>query len=118
MYGLPKDVDLGFFINKTLLQACFGVNDLIFHFDGDVSITITSTIGCMESDGNIRQYDDMTQAAPTVMTLLNQSVVSAEGDEAGTLTLRFDGDGIFMIYDESKKYESYVIKNGEQLIIV
>jgi hypothetical protein len=118
MYGLPKDVNLAFFNGKTLLQACFGLHDLILNFDGDVSLTVTSSVGCMALDESIRQYDDFRQIAPVVVALLNQTILSAEGDEAGTLTLKFDGGEMLAIYDDSKEYESYTIKNGEQMIVV
>jgi hypothetical protein len=118
MYGLPRDTKLGFFNAKTLLQACFGVHELILNFEGDVSVTVTSSLGCVDSSGNVQQYDDFRQVAAAALALLNRAVLSADGDEAGTLTLRFDGGGILAIYDDSKEYESYTIKNGEQMIVV
>lgn len=118
MYGLPQDINLTFFNGKTLLQACFGAHDLILNFEGDVSVTVTSSLGCMDSGDNIQKYDDFRQAAPAVMVLLNQTILSAAGDEAGTLTLKFDGGGVLAIYDDSKEYESYTIKNAGQTIVV
>ena len=118
MYGLPRDINLAFFNGKTLLQACFGANDIILNFDGNISITVTSSLGCMGSGGSIQQCDDFRQTAPSVLELLNQTVLTAEGDEAGTLTLKFDGGGMLAIYDDSKNYESYVINNGGQMIVV
>ena len=118
MYGLPRNIDLGFFNGKTLLQACFGVHDVILNFDGHVSVSVTSSLGCMVSGGSMHAYEDFSQAAPAVLALLNQKVLVAEGDEAGALTLRFDGGGMLAIYDDSKNYESYVINNGGQIIVV
>ncbi len=118
MYGLPHNINLGFFDGKTLVQVCFGVHDLILNFDDDVSITVTSSLGYVDSSNNIHQHDDFRQIAVIVLALLNQSVLSAEGNDKGTLTLKFDGGGMLTIYDNSKKYESYTIKNGEQMIIV
>ena len=118
MFGLPKDLNLAFFEGKVLLQACFGANDLILNFDGDVSLTVLSSVSCKSSSGIIQQYDDFRQVAPLVMALLNCTVLSAEGDEAGTLTLWFDGGGTLAIHDDSNEYESYTIKNGEQMIVV
>jgi hypothetical protein len=130
MYGLPRDIDLGFFKGKTLLQACFGAHDLILYFEGEVklegginlegevSVTVTSLLGCQDSGGRIQKYDDFRIAVPAVLALLNQTVLTAEGDEEGTLTLKFDGNGILAIYDDSKEFESYTIKCGERLIVV
>ena len=118
MYGLPSNVNLDFFNDRILLQACFGAHDLILNLEGDIRITVMSSLGCLGPGGEIHRYVDFQQAASAVLALLNHRVVSAQGDEAGTLTLRFDGGGVLVIYDDSKAYESYTIANGDQMIIV
>jgi hypothetical protein len=118
MYGLERGVNLAFFTGKILLQICIGCHDLILNFDGDVSVTVTSGLACVEPDRAMQRYDDFCEAAPKVLEFLNQAVLFVEGDEAGTLTLKFDGGGTLSIYDDSKEYESYTIKNGSQLIVV
>jgi len=118
MYGLPRDVSLDFFPGKTLIQVCFGPHDLIFNFDGDVSVSVMSSVGYEGADGQRYHHDDYRQIAPIVLGLLNQSVTSATGDEAGTLTLKYSGGGTLHVYDDSSEYESYTIRNGEQMIIV
>lgn len=112
MYGLPKDINLAFFCGKTLLQACFGAHDFIMNLDGGISLTVTSSIGCIISEGEIRKFEEFRHAAPMLLALVGRVILSAKGDEAGTLTLRFDGGGIISIYDDSKEYESYIINNG------
>jgi hypothetical protein len=66
----------------------------------------------------MRRYDDFRQAASDLVTLIDQRIVSAESDGAGTLTLEFDVGGRLSIYDDSRQYESYTIKNAGQLIVV
>ena len=118
MYGLPPNLDLSFFVGRELYSVHFAMHSLILHFDGDVSVTVTSSVGYMGSDGNIQQSEDFREAAPAVLALLNQTILYAEGTEAGTLTLKFDGGGMLIIYDDSKHYESYTITNGTQTIVV
>ncbi len=118
MYGLPNDIDLGFFNDRTLVQVCFGAHDVIFNFDGDVSIVVTSSIGCADASGNVHRNDDFREIAPSVLGLLNQRISSAAGDDAGTLTMRYANGATVCVYDDSKDYESYTIKNGEQVIVV
>ncbi|MCL2329727.1 MAG: DUF6188 family protein [Phycisphaerae bacterium] len=118
MYGLPQGINLEFFHGKTLIQVCFGACDLILHFDDSVSITVTSSLGCVDSSGNTQQYTDFQQSAPAVLSLLNQSVSSAQGDDTGTLTLTFSNGEKLAIYDDSKIYESYIINNQGKIIIV
>ncbi len=118
MYGLPRDVDLAFFIGKTLLQVCIGAHDLILNFDGDVSVTVTSAVACRGSNASIEKYSDFREAAYAVAALLNHSVISAEGDDAGTLAITFDGGEVLFIYDDSREYESYTITSDGGLIVV
>ncbi len=118
MYGLPKNLSLAFFHGRTLLQVCFGAHDLILNFDGDVSITVMSSVSCKAPDGTPQRHDDFRKVAPTVLAMLDLMIVSTQGDEAGALTLRFDNGGVLVIHDDSKEYESYTISNGGQIIVV
>jgi hypothetical protein len=118
MYGLPKAIDLGFFLSRSIVQVCVGENDLVLHFDGSLRISVTSGVGCLAPDGEFRDFTDFREAAPSLFALLNKAVVSWEATEDGRLTLKFDGGGRLAIYDDSAQFESYVITNGSQVIVV
>lgn len=94
------------------------MHDLILNFDKNVSVTVTSSVGCTSPKGTIVNYDDFRQAAPDLMAMINHTVISAEGYEGGKLCLVFDGDKKLVLYDDSKDYESYTIKHGNELIVV
>lgn len=118
MYGLDRNVDLSFFNGKTLLQACFGVHELILNFDDGLSITVTSSLGICDKHDTLQICDDFRQAASSILAQLNRKVLSNKGEQNGTLTLFFEGGGIISLYDDSDKYESYVIKIGKNIIVV
>ena len=118
MYGLPSTLDLSFLCGKTLLQICVGGADLILNFDGDVSITVTSSVGWTNAQKAHDVYEDFSKAVSVVATLLNKPVVSSRGNPSGTLTLEFLGGVTLELYDDSKQYESYVIKHGSDVIVV
>ena len=118
MYGLPPNIDLSFFVEKTLLQVCFGRHDLILHFDENVSITITSSIGFSSPNGDIQQNEDFYLMANIILQLLEKKIVSVLTNTEGTLILCFENGFDLVVYDDSAYYESYVIRNGEKLIIV
>jgi len=118
MYGLPRDVCLTFLHGRTLLQACFGANDLILNFDGEVSVTVTSSVGYSDRGGTHRRCAELTAAAKDIVALLNRTVLTAAGHETGSLELKFDTGEILTIYDDSAEYESYVINNGGHMIVV
>jgi hypothetical protein len=118
MYGLPKNLDLGFFDRKVLLQVCFGAHDLILNFDGGLSIAISSSIGFTRPDIRASRHANFRDAAGTLLTLINRQLVSAGTDGRGTLILSFEQGETISIYDDSSQYESYTIKNRDQLIVV
>jgi hypothetical protein len=118
MNRLPSDLDLSFFKDKPLFQVCIGANELILNFDDYVSITVTSRIGLTGILASHDTYEDFSKAAPAVVALLNDVVVAAEGDSAGTLTLTFRSGIKLEFYDTSDHYESYLVKNGDKVIVV
>lgn len=118
MYGLPHNIKLDFFVNTIFIQMCIGAHDLILNFDNNVSITITSSVACMVPNGNIQKETVFRNIASVLGLLLNHAVVSVNSNEAGTLKLEVDNGGMIEIYDDSKEFESYVIHNGEQIIVV
>ena len=118
MHRLSPDLDLSFFRNKALLQVCVGANELILNFDEGVSITVTSRVGFVGRNDTSDSYEDFARAGPAAIALLNDVVVSANGDTDGTLSLNFHSGVRLEFYDTSDRYESYLIRNGQQTIVV
>ena len=111
-------MDLSFFCGRTLIQVCIGANDCNFNFDDGLKISVTSAIGCMESNNVYRKYEDFRQAASHMVALLDRVVMSVRESPGGTLSIEFRGGGRLDLYDDSRQYESYVITYGDKLIVV
>lgn len=118
MNGLPPDLDLSFFENKTLIQVCVGFNELILVFEPRILVTVTSSIGYVHSHKRVDRFESFPVAASVVCQLLNRAVDSAAGTPDGTLRLEFSGGGHLELYDDSKQFESYVIRFGDTTIVV
>lgn len=118
MYRLPPDVDLSFLVNKTLIQVCFGGNDLVLNFAPNVSITVTSSVRVSGPSGTGERREDFREIANSLFRLLNSSISSAAGHPDGTLILTFTGEWLLEIYDDSDRYESYVIRYDGKTIVV
>ena len=119
MYGLPRDVDLSFVVGKTVELVSFSQNTVFLAFDGDVSLTITSSFEFY------RRADDEEATVQTVpvkqsdlMHLLGRQVEGAAGVVDGTLTLKFCGGARLRCFDDSANYESYRIAHGDHEIVV
>jgi hypothetical protein len=118
MYGLPTGLNLSFLHERSLLQLWVGLHEFILNFDQGVSITVTSSIGFELSDGPYRRYEDFREAVGIAATLLNERVTLAQGKSDGTLCLEFGDHRRVDVFDDSTQYESYTIRNQDQLIVV
>ena len=117
MYGLPKDVDLGFLQNKELIQVCIGQYDAILNFV-DASISIESTIVFQAGNGEPIAYSSYIEAAGKLAGLLGQTIVKVAVEPPGTLILTFSAGAVLSIRDDSTQYESYSIVDASGTIIV
>ena len=123
MYGLPKDIDLSFFVGKTLNVVSFATNVIHLDFDGGVKISLESSFQHQQkSDVEHTQIGTIQSVyliqTSSLMQLANHTVVSAIGTEDGTLTLTFDHGHVLKCLDAPNGYESYNFTDGERTWIV
>ncbi len=117
-YGLKPNVDLEFVKHKGLQQVCVGFGELVLNFDQNLRIIITSAIG-LELEKKKRQtYEDFRQAVAAVSSLMGNEIKTVEPNTDGTLKLTFEGGQVLTLFDDSKEYESYVIKCGDKIVVV
>ncbi|WP_263352641.1 hypothetical protein [Acidicapsa acidisoli] len=111
MHGLSPDTDVSFFVGQTLIQACFGPHDLILNFQGDTlaTVSIWSSIGCVDGDGACKKSEDFREEADFLLKLLNVAIVSSQMSAGSVLCLGFENGTQLEIYDDSDQYESYSI---------
>jgi primase-polymerase (primpol)-like protein len=113
MYGLPKDFDGSFLVGRTLNLVCFSQNQMSFHFDDDITITVESAFSYKTA-----QVVDVPVQESNLMELLGSAVSVARGEADGTLSLLFNNGQTLKVYDTTKQYESYTITYGGKVIIV
>lgn len=118
MYGLPKDIDLSFFVGADLLQVCLGANELILNFDHQIRVTIESRFRIRKKDGEETTFEDAPSSAAHLVELLSQPIAEASGREDGTLCLSFAQGTSLEIDDSWESYESYQIQYGDVLYVI
>lgn len=118
MYGLPADTDLSFFLGASLLQVCVGENEVIANLYSDISVMIASTVRVTRDDGKAEIFDDARAIGPALLPLLGREIQQATGTPDGTLRLTWDDGTTVEILDSYKEFESYTVRNGEDLIVV
>ncbi len=117
MYRLPENIDLSFLLQKELEQICFGLHQVIFNFNGNISISVESKMRCVTETSQVL-IDRYSAEASLLCSLLGYSIIQTKGQEDGTLSLIFSNNIILNIYDDNLSYESYIIRNESKTIIV
>lgn len=117
MYGLPCDIDLEFFVDRTLLQVCVGENEVQLHFDSGVSLMISCNVRTTRGADSL-MLDDIPELGRALTKWLGARVVSAAGDARGTLRLGWSDASTVEIFDTWDSYESYVVTHGARTIVV
>jgi hypothetical protein len=111
MYGLPPNTNLDFLKGHTLIQVCFGENDLILNFSDSVSIAIFSSVA-------MNRHSAFREVAGELLVLLNKDVSNVRWTPEGTITLELDNGNAIQIYDDSPNFESYTISSSLGLLVV
>jgi len=118
MYGLPAGFDGGFLIGRTLEQICFNANQISFHFNGDVGITIEGGYSYQRATLAVSAPTDFVPASRSdLMELLGQAISRVESTSDGTLAVSFENGRQLRCFD-NPHYESYQVRDGARVIIV
>jgi len=118
MYGLPPNTNLDFLKGETLIQVCFGANDLILNFSANVSIAIYSCVGVGVASSAMNKHTAFQEVAGELLDLLNKDVSNVRWTPEGTITLELDNGNAIWIYDDSPNFESYTISSSLGQLVV
>jgi hypothetical protein len=118
MYGLPKSFDPSVFRGKTLDQVCFTVNSITLSFEGRILLTILGTFILRERTNARAVKQAVPVMTSNLMSLTGKTVQNAQASTDGTLVLRFEGGRTLTLVDDSRMYESYALRIGDNEIVV
>jgi Family of unknown function (DUF6188) len=120
MYGLRKEIDLGFLSARELIQVAIGVYQIQFGFDEDVIIYVESQFNYFDGqqEWTWKPEPGAAQIAARTVSLLGARIQNFEGQENGTLTLTFSNGQRLTLADSSREYESYQITRPGATIVV
>jgi len=120
MYGLKKEIQLGFLTGRELVQVAIGLYQVRFGFDQDVSISVEAEFRYFDgqNEWTWRPEPASSQIACRTVALLAASITNVQSSEEGTLVLTFSNGHRLTVLDSSKEYESWNITLPGQTIIV
>ena len=118
MFGLPKDFNAEPLVGRTLEMICFNENQIYFDFDEKLTIQVQSSLRYQQRPAQEPEIIEVPALQSNLMQLLGHTTTKAFGDDKGTLTLEFEDGQILQCLDDTPRYESYHIIQGELRIIV
>lgn len=117
MYGLDKNIDLRFMLQKEVIQVCIGTGQIAVHFDNKLSIYVEGYV-CL------RKQDDYFQFSPRnrdgvkfMIDFLGEKITNLVNKGQGDLVVEFSNGFELTLY-ETPHYESYSIHFEDIEIIV
>lgn len=117
MYGLDKNYDLSFLIDREVIQICIGQGQFALHFDKKVSIYIENYI-CIKNGDDYFQFSPKNRdGSKLLIDFLGKKVEKIFIDNDGELKLIFWDEYEIILY-ENPNYESYTIFQDDHEIIV
>ncbi len=119
MYKLPADFDGSFLKGKKLSMIAFSENSVVFHFEQNVSVCVLSSfIHSTDLSEELVTLQRVPVTDSTILQLLGHVTINVSSDPDGTLSMMFENGHSLKVFDDSSNYESYLISNGEEEIIV
>lgn len=118
MYGVPADLNLSFLRGAELVQVCLGLYQLQFHFHPDGCISVQSGWELRYATGAfIDGHREGSDRPPYQLhRLLGRQVVGFEVSPPDWFALRFAGDDVLRVFDDSSQYESFQIEPGSIIV--
>jgi hypothetical protein len=120
MYGLPTNFDASFFIGRTVQSVSYSVNTITVIFDKQIVLTIESSYEyeSLQSPDTPKEVGTVPVFESRLMEIAGLTVVGANGEHNGTLSIEFSGNRFLRCFDDSKQFESYRIMVGPREIVV
>lgn len=118
MYGLPQNINLDFLLNKQLIQACFGICEVILHFDGETSITLECNFAVTRLSDDDQEIPASSLGSSGILKLLGTQIIGLVNNGGSELKIIFSNQYIIIIYDSNSDYESFQITHPSRTIVV
>ena len=62
-------------------------------------------------------FENYGMATSAMINLVNEKITKAQLDDNYSIMLKFSNNNSIKIVDDSEQYESFIIKNGEDVLV-
>ena len=110
MYRISEDINLNDIIGSEIQQIALGRYDVQFHFGSGRSICVQSHVEVWEADVLIARWDEENNwTSQLFQKLLNAKVQEYSVPNDRLLKIKFEGNIVLHLHDNSDQYESMQI---------
>ncbi len=118
MYGLNKNIDLSFLIDRQLEQVAIGLYQVQLRFDQDASISLECQFDHISNGESLITSKNLPSSASSFLQLIGSKIVRVENHGNGNIEIIFSDQSVVKVFDDQKSYESYQITApGIELIV-
>ena len=115
MHGVKDCPQIRSLVNSLLLQVCFGENELIMNFDNEISMTIMVYIGIQANNYKPVHHNLISSFLTSLIGTRISRVLVVDED---TLKIVFEGEKVLHLSDESRYYESILVKLPNSTLVI
>jgi hypothetical protein len=118
MYTIPDSFQNNTFIGLRLNLVSFTENQVNLHFENDIALYVESSYSISKTNKEYKARKVPTIASK-MQNIIGDYVVSVSiDDNKTTLSLFFSKGYVFRCFDDSKTYESFIIRAPGMEVIV
>ena len=117
MYRMPKKERLNSLLSKELIQVCIGCNEVIFHFEDNCSIMVSSCIRHITKENEFL-YEKLWIGEIHLNTLLGSKILETAILDDKSLAVHFSNGSSIVLFDDDDNYEAIKFDIDGDIIIV
>jgi Family of unknown function (DUF6188) len=118
MYGLNKNSDLSFLVEKQLCRVSVGLYQVQLNFDQDISIYMECQFDHILNGKSQILSEDLPSSASSLLQLIGSTIAKVENQGNGDIEIIFSNQNVLKVFDNNKSYESYQISGPDIQLIV
>lgn len=118
MYGLPKDYDVSFLIERELESICFAQYQINLHFTGSVWIQIEGKFKHFYGGKLIEEVEEFPISQSALLQTIGQKIIAVNFTMDGNFELVLNKNNRLFIIGDNGAYESYRIFDGQKETII
>ena len=118
MHGLKEDADLRFLVGRELIQLALGRYEFQLRFDGEASSSVQCVLRLRSGAATKTIRSDHPQESKELACIVGEKVSGVSITDQGALSIGFANGCELMLEDSNESFESYVIWNKGDFLVV